>query len=214
MRQKWLSERRRMNRKLRTLLRLDTREICPEAKLRVLTWNLSHIRRTVTRQGIISLDVALRLCLLLALSAARLVVALHVQRSVFPVERPVEAAGVASSFSLVTSRVLIHRIIFLILVLVPQLIFAFKFAPQSCMRCFAVGAAFRLSFSELVARRRVVGRLPGVHASRAALFTDWHVLICIIREHLGSSDSFSARRTFLVCIESNHGSRLIGIILK
>ena len=131
------------------------------------------------------------------------------------------------------------------------------------MRCFAVGAAFRLSFSELVARRRVVGRLPGVHASRAALFTDWHVLekknycnihenryphavgrdswipvnfyrkfynqiqmmkevenspetgrfqipiawglirrndsylICIIREHLGSSDSFSARRTFL-----------------
>ena len=44
------------------------------------------------------------------------------------------------------------------------------------MRCFAVGAAFRLSFSELVARRRVVGRLPGVHASRAALFTDWHVL--------------------------------------
>ena len=37
MRQKWLSERRRMNRKLRTLLRLDTREICPEAKLRVLT---------------------------------------------------------------------------------------------------------------------------------------------------------------------------------
>ena len=59
---------------------------------------------------------------------------------------------------------------------VKNLKFTFKFAPQGCMRSFAVGAAFGLSFSELVARRRVVGRLPGVHASRAALFTDWHVL--------------------------------------
>ena len=43
-----------------------------------------------------------------------------------PVKGPVEAAGVASSFSLVTSRVLVHRIIFLILVLVAQLIFAWN----------------------------------------------------------------------------------------
>ena len=84
--------------------------------------------------------------------------------------------------------------------------FTFKFSPQGCMRSFAVGAAFRFPFSELVARRRVVGRLSRVHASRAALFTDWHVLekktIITFTKIVTLTLSEEIRESLLICTEN------------